>query len=76
MYFEAYSYSYSYSYSKNVDLVFVTGIYHQPLTMAQGWWVGILSPVRLSANRSGTLDQRFSVSGIFIRLGDYPYVAS
>ena len=73
MYFEAYSYSYSYSYLKNVDLVFVTGIYHQPLAMAQGWWVGILSPVRLSANRSGILDQRFS--GIFIRLVDYPHVA-
>ena len=49
---------------------------HQPLAMAQGWWVGILSPVRLSANRPGTLDQRFYFSGIFIRLVDNPHVAS
>ena len=77
MYFEAYSYSYSYSYSKNVDLVFVTGIYHQPLAMAQGWWVGYFLLDRLSANRTGILDQRFSISGFFIRLLDVPiHVAS
>ena len=34
----------------------------------------VYSPVRLSANRSGILDQRFSY--IFIRLGDNPHVAS
>ena len=36
----------------------------------------VYSPVRLSANRPGTLDQRFYFSGIFIRLVDNPHVAS
>ena len=45
----------------NVDLILLWHFRkHQPLAMAQGWWVGYISPVRLSANRSGILVQRFS----------------
>ena len=50
---------------------------HQPLAMAQGWWVGYILLDRLSANRTGILDQRFSISGFIIRLSDVPiHVAS
>ena len=38
--------------------------------VAQGWWVGYILLDRLSANRTGILDQRFSISGFFIRLLD------
>ena len=47
---------------------------HQPLAMAQGWWVGYFSPVRLSGYRLAFWSSGFP--GIFIRLGDYPHVAS